>query len=68
MKLLNKIIRKNKNRYLRKNKIFNEIYNERYSHNMSFEEYAINGIRYHSFLMGEQIHNLLTNQNESEYT
>ncbi|MBQ1195785.1 MAG: GIY-YIG nuclease family protein [Clostridia bacterium] len=62
---LNKTIRRCKNRYFGKNKIFREMYNEGVSSRMSYDDYVIKGIRWDCFNFGQFLRGLNNVSSES---
>jgi len=65
---LNTIIRKNRNRYLGKNKTFREMYTDAVASRMTYDEYVRRGIQWNAFQFGECIRYLIGNPSESKYT
>lgn len=67
IKKLNSEIRRCKNRHHGRNKMFKAGYSKEVASRMSYDEYVMQAIRWHSFCFGDLIHGLFCDS-ESKYT
>ena len=68
VRVLNKTIRRIRNRCLGKNKTFREMYMDGVASQMTYEEYVLRGMRWEAFLFGYSIRNFVNISAESQYT
>lgn len=65
---LNRTIKRCKNKYLGRQKIFKEMYTESIASKMTYDEYVVQGIRWEAFICGQCIQHCKIPQEEHPYT